>query len=85
MYRQQTTQTVYHWFNQHRQLIYRLARGLAEVVQFLSIRSSVEGPTDIGAVQPSPDEILIVNHRLLDTREPRAHRRRRGGNVPWSL
>ena len=36
-------------FNSRRQLIYRIAHGLAEVVEFLSIHSPVEGFTDIGA------------------------------------
>ena len=35
------TGDVYFWFNSHRQLIYRVARGLAEVFKFLSVHSSI--------------------------------------------
>ena len=35
-------------FNPRRQLVYRIAHGLAEVVQFLAIHSPVKGSTDIG-------------------------------------
>ena len=41
--------TVGRSFNARRQLIYRIAHGLAEITQLLSIHPSVEGLTDIGA------------------------------------
>ena len=37
------------WSNSRRQLIYRIAHGLVEVVQFLSIHSPFKGSTDISA------------------------------------
>jgi len=39
----------YHWFNSRRQLIYRIAHRLVEVVQFLLVHSPVKSSTDIGA------------------------------------
>ena len=64
------------------QLIYRLAHGLTEVVQFLSIHSPGEGSADVGAAQPELNEILFVHHRVLDIRELDLHRRRMSRNVP---
>ena len=43
------TRDVYRRFDSHRQLIYRLAHGLTEVVQLLSIHSPLKGSTDISA------------------------------------
>ena len=43
------SRNVYHWFNSHLQLLYRITRRLAEVVHLLSIHSPLEGSTDIGA------------------------------------
>jgi hypothetical protein len=43
------TRNAYPWSNSRRQLIYRIACGLAEVTQFLSIHSPFKGSTDIGA------------------------------------
>ena len=37
------------WFNSRRQLTYRIAHGLAEVVQFLSVHSPIKGSTDVSA------------------------------------
>ena len=71
-----------HRFDPRRQLAYRLAHGLAEVVQFLPIHSPVEGSTDIGAAQPEFDVFLFIDHRILDTCEHEVHRRRIGGNAP---
>jgi len=39
----------YTWFNSRRQLIYRIAHRLVEVVQSLIVHSPVKGSTDIGA------------------------------------
>ena len=41
------TRDVYRWFDSRRQLIYRLAHGLTEVVQLLSIHSPLKGSADI--------------------------------------
>jgi len=41
-------QDVYRQLNSHRQLIYRIAHGIAEIVEFLSIHSPVQGSTDVG-------------------------------------
>ena len=38
-----------HWFNSHRQLIYRTVRGLTELARFFSIRSPVKYSADISA------------------------------------
>ena len=43
------TPRAYRRFNSRRKLIYRVAHGLAEVAQFLSARSPVEGSTNISA------------------------------------
>jgi len=43
------TRNVHRPSNSRRQLAYRIAHGLTEVIQFLSIHSSVEGSADIGA------------------------------------
>jgi len=51
------------------QLIYRIAYGLAEVVQLLSIHSPVKGSTYISTGQPEPDVTLFVGHRVLTNRE----------------
>ena len=42
------TGDVHHRFNSRRQLTYRIAHRLAEVIQFLSIHSPVQGSTDVG-------------------------------------
>jgi hypothetical protein len=68
--------------NPRRQLIYRLAYGLTEVAQFLSIHSPIKGSADVGAAQPELDVFLFVHHRILDIREPEVHRRRISKNVP---
>lgn len=49
---------VHHWFNPHRQLIYRPAHRLTEVVQSLAIYLSIEGPTNI-------DIILFIDQFLV--------------------
>ena len=41
------TRDVYRWFDSRRQLIYRLAYGLTEIVQLLSIHSPLKGSTDV--------------------------------------
>ena len=41
------TRDAYRWFDSRRQLIYRLAHGLTEVIQLLSIHSPLKGSTDI--------------------------------------
>jgi len=41
---------VHRWPNSHRQLIYRITHGLAEVAQFLSIQTPVKRSADIGTV-----------------------------------
>ena len=43
------TRSAYRRFNSRRKLIHRIAHGLVEVAQFLSIHSLVEGSTNISA------------------------------------
>ena len=70
------------WFDSPRQLLDRLTHGPTEVVQFLSIHSSVKGFTYFGAGQPKLDIIGFVGHRILIIRELGTFHRRRGENVP---
>jgi hypothetical protein len=70
-------QTSQSWFNPHRQLGYRLTHRLAEVVQSLPVRSSIKGPTYIGAVEPELNKILFINHTLLVECQTEARRSRR--------
>ena len=75
MRRRSATKIACRGFNSRRQLVYRLTNGRTEVVQFLPVRSSIKGPTDIGAVQPKIDVILFIDHRILveGEREARWH------------
>ena len=73
------------WFNSRLQLIYRIAHGLTEVVQFLSVHSPVKRSTDISAGQPELDVIHLVGHRVLAVCELETSHCRRGQNVPGSL
>jgi hypothetical protein len=56
---------VYLRFDSRRQLIYRIAHGLAKVVQFLSVHSPVEGFADISTGQPKLDVVLFIGQRVL--------------------
>jgi len=76
------TRNVHRRFNSRRQLAYRVAHGLIEIFQFLSIHPPVEGSADVGAEQPEFDVIQFVNHRVLAMCEPGMSHRRRGDNVP---
>ena len=78
------SRNVYNWFNSHRQLVYRITHGLAEVVHLLSIHSPVQGRTNIGAEQPELDEIFFVGHGILPMCEPCMFRRKKRGNIPGS-
>ena len=78
------TRNVYCLFDSHHQLIYRIAHGLAEVVQLLSIHSPVKGSTGISTGQPELDAILFVGHRVLANREFGTPQRSRGRNLPVS-
>ena len=75
---------VHHWFNSRRQLIYRVAHGLVEVVQFLSTHSPFKSSTDIGTGQSEFDVIHFVSHRVLVMCEPGTSRRG-SKNLPESL
>jgi len=74
----------YHWYNSRRQLVYRIAHRLAEIVHLLSIHSPGEGSTDLGAEQPKIDIIPFVDHCVLAVCEPDVFRRREEGNLPGS-
>jgi len=76
--------SVYCRSNSRRQMVYRIAHGLAKVAQFLSVHPPVEGLTDIGAGQPKFDIVLFVGHRVLVMCEPGTSRRRREGSLPES-
>ena len=49
------------WLHSHRQFIYRIIRGLTEVIHFLSIRPPVKRLADVGTKQPELDIIQSVN------------------------
>ena len=53
------------WFNSLRQLVYRLAYRLAEVIQSPSIHSPVKGFAYVGADYPKLDVVDFVGHRFL--------------------
>ena len=57
--------------NSRRQLLDRLARRIAELVQALSFQSSTEGKTDAGAHLPKFDVISLIDHRVLERRSAR--------------
>ena len=67
-------QNAHRGFNPRRQLVYRLAHGPTEVVQFLPVRSPIKSSADIGAIQPEFDVILVIDHRFLVEGEPEARR-----------
>ena len=75
---------MYCLFDSRRQLVYRIAHGIAEVVWLFSIHSPVKGSTDISTGQPELDVILFVDHRVLTDRESGTHQRSRGGDIPES-
>ena len=73
---------VHRRFNLRRQLKYRIAHGLVEVVQFLSVHSPVKSSTDIGTGQSKLDIILVIGHCVLAVCENEVPHHTRGGNVP---
>ena len=79
----QPKETFHRRFNPRRQLVYRLAHGLTEVVLFLPGRSSIKGFTDIGAVKPKLDVILFVGYGFLVDGETDARRDGTGGGGEW--
>ena len=76
------TQNVYSRFHSRRQLIYCIAHGLGEVIQLLSIHSSVKGLADISTGQPKVDIILFIDHCVLALYEPGTSYGRREGSLP---
>ena len=78
------SRNVYHRFNSRVQFIYRTTHRLVEVVQLLSVRSPLEGSTDMGAEQPEFDVILVIGPCVLALCEPGAFRHKRGGTLPES-
>ena len=74
---------LWHWrFNPHRQLAYRIAHGPTEVFRSLPVHPLNKGCTDVGAVQPEFEVILLIGHGILEKRKSESHRRRIGGRVP---
>ena len=68
----------------HLQQAYRITDGLAKVLWLLSVRSSFEGITDIGAEYPEFHAILVVCHLVLARYElGTSHRGRKGGLPGW--
>ena len=53
------------WFNSLRQLVYRLAYRLVEVIQFPSIHPPLKGFAYFGAGQPKLDVVDFVGHEFL--------------------
>ena len=76
--------SVYRWMDSRLQPVYRITHGLAEVVQFLSIRSSFEGITDASTEYPEVYAILIVGHLVLARYEHGKSHRGREGRLPGS-
>ena len=69
------------WNNSQRQLFDCLQHRFAELVQALSFQSSTEEDTDLGALPPKFNAILLVNHPILEpfqhtTYQQRTRRRR---------
>ena len=63
-------QTVHNWLNPRRQLVYRLAHGLIEVFHSSPLRSPVEDFTDLGAVEPELDVVLLIGQGFLNKGGP---------------
>ena len=54
--------------NPHCQLAYRLAHGLIKVDQSFPVHSPAKRCTDLGAVQPDFNVILLIGHCVLGER-----------------
>ena len=80
----ESTRSVHRWMNSHLQPVYRIAHGLAEVVQFLSICSSSEGITDTSTEYPEVYAILIIGHLVLAGYGLGTSHRGREGSLPGS-
>ena len=63
-------QPVHNWLNPRRQLVYRLAHGLIEVFHSSPLRSPVEDFTDLGAVEPELDVVLLIGQGFLNKGGP---------------
>ena len=57
-------------------MAYRIAHGPAEVARSLSVHVHPlnKGCTDVGAVQPEFEIILLIGHRILEKRKLETHR-----------
>ena len=58
------------WSNPRRQLIHRLAHGQTEVLRSSPLRSPIEDFTDLSAVEPKLDVVLLVGQGFLDKGGP---------------
>ena len=75
------TQNVYSWFHSRSQLICRIAHGLGEVIQLLSIHSPAKSLADISTGQLEVDIILFIDHCVLALYEPGTSHGRREGSL----
>ena len=71
-------QSTCHLFDSRRQLVYRIAHGSVEFIQFSPTHSPVKRPADIGAAQPELNVVKFVDHGVLIRYKPRASRHGRG-------
>ena len=72
-----------HWrFNLLRQLAYRLAYRPTEVFRSLPVHPLNKGCTDVGAVQPQFEVILLIGHGILEKRKLESHRHEIAVRVP---
>jgi len=72
---------VYIWFGLQRQLIYRIACRLAELIQPSPVHSPVESSANICAGQSGFDVVQFVERGVLTIREPGRFDCRREGDV----
>ena len=57
-------------YHSRRQLAYRITHGTTELIQVLSVHPTVKRSTNISAFQPEPNVVQLIDHRVLDRREP---------------
>jgi len=56
--------------------------GLTEVLGFLPLHTPIERFTDVGAIQPKLDMILIIGYGILEKHQPEVYRLKTGSHVP---
>jgi len=73
---------MHRWSDSRCQLLNRLARGSAEVIQLPSAHPTIKGSTHVRAGEAEFDIVPFVDHGVLGMYELGSPHCRRGGKIP---